>query len=210
MTCDDVRRVLDQHVEGGGTGATRAAVESHLASCAECRADLGALVFLRPLAAALPRTIEPRADLWPGIQGRLAPRGKQPAGRWWIGRRPALLAAAAVLLVALSSGITALLLRDRPPPPAAVMAARPAGGEQQYLRAAAELDEALRAGEPQLAPETVATLRRNLAVIDSAIVESRAALARDPANAALAELLWTSHRQKLSLLQQAARVPRRS
>jgi anti-sigma factor RsiW len=210
MTCDEVRRVLDQHAEGGGTGAARAAVESHLASCAECRADLDAIEFLRPRAAALPRSLEPGTDLWPGIQGRLAPRRRQPAGRWWTAHGPALLAAAAVLLVALSSGVTALLLRDRPPPPSAVMAERPAGGEQEYLRAAAELDAALRAGEPHLAPETVATLRRNLAIIDSAIVESRAALARDPGNAALAELLWTSHRQKLSLLQQAARVPRRS
>ena len=78
------------------------------------------------------------------------------------------------------------------------------------MNASAELMRALDAERAHLAPATVATLERNLAVIDAAIAESRAALAGDPGNRDLAALLWASYRQKVALLQQATRLVERS
>ena len=54
----------------------------------------------------------------------------------------------------------------------------------------------------------MAVLERNLALIDAAIVEARAALEADPANADLRALLWGAHRQKLDLLDRATRLTR--
>jgi hypothetical protein len=59
-----------------------------------------------------------------------------------------------------------------------------------------------------LAPETIATLRRNLAIIDSALAESRRALAADPGNGDVQALFRLVQRQRTTLLQQAARLPR--
>ena len=50
---------------------------------------------------------------------------------------------------------------------------------------------------------TVAVLRRNLGIIDAAIRESRAALARDPASRLLNEQLTDALDQKLELMRTA-------
>jgi hypothetical protein len=57
----------------------------------------------------------------------------------------------------------------------------------------------------QLAPETVRILEENLRIIDTAIQEARAALARDPQSAALGEMWRSAYQRKLELLEQAAR-----
>lgn len=60
---------------------------------------------LRQAVGALPRSIEPPADLWPGIRDRLR-RGKRNGGRgmgrWWI---PLSLAAALALAIGIRSGL---------------------------------------------------------------------------------------------------------
>lgn len=57
---------------------------------------------------------------------------------------------------------------------------------------------------------TVSVIERNLIIIDSAIRESRAALARDPASAFLNEQLNKALEQKVELLRAAALLPVRS
>ena len=76
------------------------------------------------------------------------------------------------------------------------------------MLAAEDLERVLAEGRGRLAPATVAVLERNLALIDAAIVEARAALEADPANADLRALLWGAHRQKLDLLDRATRLTR--
>ena len=66
---------------------------------------------------------------------------------------------------------------------------------------------ALEAQRPALAPETIATVEAALRVVDSAIAEGRAALARDPGNAMLAELLAVTYRQKVDVLRRAVALP---
>jgi len=89
---------------------------------------------------------------------------------------------------------------------------RPAPGwvavDADFDRATVELTRILATQRDRLSPETVALLERNLQVIDRAIAESRAALARDSgaANTELRELVAAAARQKVELLRWAARL----
>jgi hypothetical protein len=62
----------------------------------------------------------------------------------------------------------------------------------------------------QLDPKTVAVLEQSITVIDSAIAQSRAALAKDPASAFLATQLNHSLEKKVELLRTAALLPSRT
>jgi hypothetical protein len=62
----------------------------------------------------------------------------------------------------------------------------------------------------RLDPKTVAVIERNLAVIDSAISESKAALAKDPANAFLAQQVDHALDSKVELLRTVAMLPSRT
>ena len=61
-----------------------------------------------------------------------------------------------------------------------------------------------------LAPETVAQLKASLRTIDEAILEARNALARDPANKTLIEMLSGNYRQKVDLLRRTTEMTRGS
>lgn len=216
MNCRETRDRIDAYLDGTLEPRERAALEAHLEECERCRAETAGLRALLADAAGLPPSLEPGRDLWPEIRDEIRRRRPGVAaarpgtrGRW---TRRALLAAAAVALVVLSSTIT-LLLRERgggPPPPVstapdAAIRADLLDWETQVAEAARELGLVLARDRNALAPETVAILEENLRIIDDAIRESRAALAADPANAALGQMLWATYRKKLDLLQQAAR-----
>jgi hypothetical protein len=149
---------------------------------------------LDPLVRRLPAGIEPPRDLWPGIERRLPPR-RRGLPRW-------LPLAAALVLLLLGSGLLRRLTRESAPTPTPVATAAPGVGAEAALLASLEGD----AGS--LAPATIATLRRNLAIIDTALAESRRALAADPGNGDMQALFRLVQRQRTTLLQQAARLPR--
>jgi len=69
-----------------------------------------------------------------------------------------------------------------------------------------ELQLALSLQRERLAPETVAVLEQNLAIIDRAIGEARAALEADPANQELSFLLMNVYQSKVELLQSAVQI----
>jgi hypothetical protein len=60
------------------------------------------------------------------------------------------------------------------------------------------------------APSTVVVVERSLRIADSAIAEAREALARDPANRALAEIFASNHERKIELLERASELARRT
>lgn len=62
----------------------------------------------------------------------------------------------------------------------------------------------------QLDPVTVAVIERNLAVIDTAIAESRRAIASDPSSRFLIEFLNQSLQDKVELMRTAALLPSRT
>jgi anti-sigma factor RsiW len=196
-----------------------AAIERHLAGCASCRAELAKLRALLAQAAALPASLEPPAGAWEGIRGRLRPppraiaRAHRIPAREWV-----WLAAAAIVLVAGSSALTMLALRSRPSDQmttaqtSAAPAAPPAvrAVEQSYAGVVDELTLTLRAQRAALAPETIATVDRALGVIDEAIGEARAALAADPSNDTLLDVLSANYEQKVQLLRRASELPART
>jgi len=190
---------LNEYVDGMLAARARATVEAHLAGCAGCRTAVAELRALVAGAAALPKTVEPSRDLWATIEPRIVQRATWNVQRvWWRGA----LAAAAVLVIALG------LYRLLPPSTAPY---RPAGQgwaavQADFDRATNELSLILAAQRGRLRPETVALVARNLGIIDAAIAESRAALARDPANAELQHLWAAAARQKVELLRWATRV----
>lgn len=75
---------------------------------------------------------------------------------------------------------------------------------QSYAAAVADLEGVLTAGRGRLDSTTVRVIERNLATIDSAIVQAQRAVAADSANAYLNSHLAETMRRKLELLRQAA------
>jgi hypothetical protein len=108
---------------------------------------------------------------------------------------------------------------NRPAPPSgAVLVSRsPNAGhimktevEPVYDREIVKLRAIMRDRRSQLDPRTVAVLEQSIAVIDSAIAQSRAALAKDPASGFLATQLNHSLEKKVELLRTAALLPART
>ena len=203
MNCDAALDRLEGYLGGRLSPADHAAMERHLQVCSSCRADLTALTRVQ---AALP-TLESGASEPPDVEEMWAvikPRLTQHKRRW-AGRPLAMpawaVAAAAAVLVLVSIGGTVLVLRSD--------AASRAGSERlgalesDYEAASAELSRLLDGARQQLPPATVASLERNLSAIDSALAEVRRALAADPGNVTLEQLVLSAWRQKVRLLRRA-------
>ena len=169
--------------------------------------------------AALPTSIEPPAGSWAKIRAEIeaTPIRTQRVAFW---QRPPFLAAAALLLIAGSSAITAIAVGRRGEAArtvaerSAANASEPASlaqftlVESDYLRAVNDLSATLESEQGSLSPETIATLRESIKVIDAAILEARNALAADPANKALIQILANSYEQKVDLLKRTTEMAR--
>jgi anti-sigma factor RsiW len=82
--------------------------------------------------------------------------------------------------------------------------------EPVYDREIEKLRQIVKTRRTQLDPKTVTVLEQSIAVIDSAIAQSRAALAKDPASGFLATQLNHSLEKKVELLRTAAMLPART
>ncbi|MDQ6634540.1 MAG: zf-HC2 domain-containing protein [Gemmatimonadota bacterium] len=82
--------------------------------------------------------------------------------------------------------------------------------EPVYDQEIVKLRQIVRQRRSELDPKTVAVLEQSIAVIDSAIAQSRAALANDPASGFLATQLNHSLEKKVELLRTAALLPART
>ena len=159
--------------------------------------------------AGLPRELPPENDLWPGIAAQLEPRR---APRRWLP-----LAAAAVLLVVSSSLITAQLVRWSAAPAASIATvAPPATPDAGVVRPASfgpghALDREYAAARQQLAAMLAQRMDRlpssarqkvedNLAQLHRATDEINAALALQPGDALLEELLLNTYQDELAVL----------
>lgn len=212
MTCEQFDQWLDAYLDGGLNAGQRGEMHGHMANCATCRAHAGEMGMVLTAAAALPRSIAPPRDLWPDIASRLPARRGTPFHRSATWPRWTPLALAATVLIAVTATMTYRLSRPPAGGPALTATAPPAvagfAADRDYVLAAEDLERVLAEGRGRLAPSTVELLERNLALIDAAIAEARAALEADPANADLRALLWGAHRQKLDLLDRATRLTR--
>ena len=206
MTCDEVDGRLDDYADGSLSEGEFQEVELHLSSCAACREQERRLRLILAQARALPRELAPSRDLWGGIAQRIeaARRGR---ATWWLG-----LAAAAAIV-----GISVSLLHQNEPvtlpvpvtvtPASLTLEGNTLGAaEQEYERAANELLAALQDRRQSLSPQTLANVESNLAVIDQALTEVRAALGRDPGNKDLTRMLVSAHRKKVDTLRRVVRL----
>jgi hypothetical protein len=210
---------LSAYLDGDLATTDREAVARHLADCRKCSAVLGDLGRVVRAAREF-EDREPATDLWPGIAGRLESRAESRAVRIHAARprrrfsftMPQLAAAAIALIVLSAAAVwwgsprTGGVAVDRP----AVGSAPETMGvpvsleaDPAYTDALADLERAFEASRDRLEPSTVATVERNLAIIDEAIRETIEALKADPGSPFLYDHLERSRRQKLDVLRQA-------
>jgi anti-sigma-K factor RskA len=227
MTHEVIRHLLDDYVTGDLTEDARAPVAEHVSVCAICGAEVDGLRRILERATDLPKSIDPPAEAWSNIRSAIlrdekiaASRGDSSEVGFWR-RRSAMVAAAAVVVAVLSSSITALYLNSRSPSSPVATSARDSSEgagpttfaaftveENNYLRQASMLQDLLDQQESALAPETVAQLKTSLHTIDEAISEARSALARDPSNKLLVEMLSANYKQKVDLLRRSTEITR--
>ena len=208
MTCNEADDRLDDYVDGALAEGEFQEMELHIASCAACREQERRLRLILAQAHALPREVPPPRTLWPGIAERIA------QSRRVLWQSPLGLAMAAALLAAVAA---VALLQTGPgaPNPLATPSTAVsvslernsiAAAERDYEKASADLLAALEGRRASFSPETIANVETNLAVIDQALSEVRAALGRDPGNPELTRMLVSTHRKKVDTLRRLVRL----
>lgn len=220
MTCHEMDERLDGWVDDTLPGGERRQVEEHLAACADCHRRERGLRELLTHAAALPRSVTPPRDLWPGVAEAI--ERQQAPSRPRFGVWPPVLAVAAAVVVALGA---VLLGRPSPAPVHTVVIPGPgrsegarlhpatveldpglAAMESEYQAAAGALMEALQERRGELEPETLARIEGNLAVIDEALAEVHRALEKDPNRPELERMLVSTHRKRVDVLRRMVKL----
>lgn len=214
---------LSAYIDGDLGPAERERIERHVAGCEECAAVLAGLELVVASARGLVDR-EPAAHLWPGIAERLAARtpavipidSAPPRVRRRFSFTAPQLAAAAIAVMVLSAAVVwwanpdpSRVAFEEPGGQARTIGTGPQGipvafeESPAYTDALADLERAFESSRDRLRPETVATVERNLAIIDEAIRQTLEALAADPGSTFLYDHLERSRRQKLDVLRQA-------
>ncbi|MFN2400722.1 MAG: zf-HC2 domain-containing protein [Gemmatimonadaceae bacterium] len=223
--CEQFEALLADYMEDALDTSARAAMDTHTQTCDRCNILLADLRDITQRARSLP-VLAPSRDLWLDVAARtesavvsLAERAQSrsrprtPAPFW-------LAAAAAAIVVSVGATYVATIRFAVPGDTAAAKSTLNAtpgvqlaandlqesvevdyGREIDRLRAV--LDERRR----DVDSATVAIIERNLATIDSAIADSRAALERDPASQFLSRQLLGALSRKVNLLRTAAFLP---
>ena len=214
---------LHEYVEETLDAAARSEVEQHLAACVTCRQFVDDLREIRSVAASLdPR--DPPVRAWTRLERAIKlEQERHPAPAHAAARKERAvpfrwLAVAAALVLATFVGLrfkpaTTTLYAPAPTvttipeaPAAAGDAARSVETELQqaedhYEKAIKGLEQIASAEKGVFDPRTAATLQKNLAVIDQAIGESRAALRQQPTSEPAQQSLMESFKAKIALLQ---------
>jgi hypothetical protein len=164
-------------------------------------------------ARALDEGKTPASDLWPAIRGRIerskvvampelaghaAPRpARSRRTLAWIGAGVAAAVAFFVLGRASSHGITGAPDVQVVASPTVTSVADSGGAYEEQARI---LFDRLSLERSLLRPEALKQIDRDLQVVDAAIAELDAAVARDPNNPVLRRLLVSSYREKVDIL----------
>jgi hypothetical protein len=202
-------------------------LDAELRAIVRAAAELPALSPSRDLWSGIAARIEaPIVALPTRIANATAVVAEAPAAR--VEAPPARLpwrrlAVAASLLVATTAGVTYSIVKHRgaaeiagaggsatvvaplasvPVEPASTMSA-----EQTFDREIGAMRNIIDERRKELDPVTISVLQKNLKVIDAAIAESKAALAKDPASAFLMDRLTQAYDTKLQLLRGVASIP---
>lgn len=229
--CDRFHERLMSYLERELDGDTHAWMEVHHAQCAVCAAMLHDLDEIVEQARTLP-AFPPSRDLWTGIAARLETpvmpltpplvtnsdvRSVTPPEHPLIRQRTISIrrfAMAATMLVAVSSAVTwqvaryggltqtAATVADHGIDDAALLPVTNA--DVVYQTEIDALRDIVSQRFTELDSATVVTLQRNLAIIDAAIADCRAALAEDPNSRFLTTTLDQALESKLALMRRVA------
>ena len=211
---------INDYVDGALSLSDRAAVAEHLDQCATCRALADDLRELRRAARDL-GPIEPPARLWTKLEQAVHESSTdgwrpavtqfgRPTRRTWRAQTVWLTAAAAVVILAAGLSIRMGFFASREATPVEVAEAATAQSveaelrqaEEHYQKAISGLEQIAKTEKGELDPRTADTLQANLAVVDQAINESRAALRTQPNSEPAQQSLLASFKAKIGLLQE--------
>jgi hypothetical protein len=226
---------LSEYLDGELDATEAAVLEAHLGLCGECRTTLDELRAVVAGAAELPDRLPTRnlfpgilERIGEGDDAAIVPlRPAARSGRRFTFSAPQL-AAAAALVVSVTAGSVWLAMRADPqlaPVAAGELAEAPASSDPalspddpggtaaqfvsdthvSYEVAIDRLERELAERRDRLDPATIEAVERNLAIIDTAIAEARAALGNDPSNAYLYRHLDNTLSMKVELLRRATR-----
>ena len=208
MTCADCDRLLADYADDALTPSAAARVEAHLASCRRCQAIAADVRTIRLLARSLEPHLPP-ARVWQRVSD--ATRAERPSslagmfagwrhaaaaamtvtivtGLWWVGDRLATATAPASVVV---TGVS----------PSAAGAHLHRTAEGGYASSIARLEALTDGQRATLDPEMADVLATGMTVIDSAIDQSRAALASAPDSVVARQSLFQALHSKVELLQ---------
>jgi Putative zinc-finger len=208
----------------------RATVASHLESCASCRVLVEDLREIRRATSAL-ELREPPIRAWRRIERAIAlesesrrstenpqnaahghglrSRNVLRSASWWVAVAAAMVLATVVGLrfgpaarraaaPGAQPGETGPIATGETPQ---LVETELRQAETHYENAIKGLEQIASAGQSALDPGTAATLQKNLAVIDQAISESRAAVRTQPDSEPAQESLLDNFKTKIGLLQ---------
>jgi anti-sigma factor RsiW len=214
---------ITDYIDGTLDVRERAEIDRHLESCAACRRLVEDFREIKGVAASLDLR-EPPVRSWTRLERAIKLEERPSVARrspaWLQPRHLAWLAAAAALVLSTAVGLKFMSNGARRAAPAANTAAQSAAAdaasanasaqsveaelrqaEDHYEKAIKGLEQIANAEQDVFDPKTAATLQKNLAVIDQAISESRAALRAEPASEPAQESLLESFKAKMGLLQ---------
>jgi anti-sigma factor RsiW len=211
---------INDYVDGSLSLSDRAAVAEHLDRCATCRALAEDLRELRRAAREL-APIEPPARLWTKLEQAVRESSTDggrpaltafpgPARPTWRSQTIWVTAAAAVLVLAAGLSIRmgyfapreSIPVEETEAPTAQSVEAELRQAEEHYQKAISGLEQIAKTEKGELDPRTADTLQANLAVVDQAISESRAALRTQPNSEPAQRSLLASFKAKIGLLQE--------
>jgi hypothetical protein len=165
-------------------------------------------------ARDLSADVQPDRDLWPSIEAAIT-ESARPATPLWDWRPMLAQAAAVILLVGGSSMLTYLAVKDDGSTLSPVSATNiqpldamsASFGERYSLGpdfqdARRDLEGRLELELDRLSPESRADVEASLKTIRAAIADINEALAEEPDNALLQELLMRSYREELAVMRQ--------
>ena len=223
MNCHDAREAIDAQVIGTLGRDDAAALDAHLAACPDC-ARLAADTRRLQTELRLIGVEGPSSRTWDRIAARLeadpefqraAAAGSGGAERstgfeWrWLAMAAALVVVIVGSLLVLRQSLTpvptdtsiAASASDSPADLVTSIESELDLAAQHYENAIAGLERIANDSDAPLDPAVMATLRESLAVIDTAIDESRQALRTDPQSQLAQQSLFDAFRRKVALLQ---------
>ena len=207
MSCQDYEALIGDYVDGDIDEARRASLESHLSTCASCRAVVADFSVIRAATLTLEAQVPP-PDVWRRLSAAIEAEPKPFLGLggayWWRALAPVVAMVAlswtAGRLTPVATERLARVTNGTGSEPVSIVAEYQLA-ERNLTNTIAGLERIAADDRSTLDMETADVLQANLTVLDGAIGESRDALQKEPENDVAQQSLFDALRDKIALLQ---------